>query len=443
MCQQYSFRYKAIRDLLDEAANFNRKTFISATPLEWKYWLDEIKPFPEIILRWPKCELPQVNSFFVDKPLVYMVSRCKERLLNGGDTNFHIFLNSVDDIGMIVSGAGLTPDNTKIVCSTSEGNNNQDKLPPGFSIGKAGDPPKLFNLYTSTCFEGCDIFDEDGEIFIVSDALKPHTMMDISTSFIQIAGRIRNSKYKNQVTQIYSSSRYRKGITAEQYEKDTMEKLKEVEGWIKWMNECPDELKPSFLKQIPYMNEPYVKIVGDQVILDKNMAYQDIVNFKIVHWDYLTPVNMKKRLEEANLQIASSSTIQAQGDIDTPIKIRSSFKELFELYCELQSKITYSFSLTEDERIHYIRMYKPLVIEAFQKLGAEKVREMKYHIGDIKRAIVSQTSAKEDYKITEMLSQVFPLHVPIPVKDIKCELQKIYKAIGKKTAAKARDVGKK
>ena len=152
---------------------------------------------------------------------------------------------------------------------------------------------------------------------------------------------------------------------------------------------------------------------------------------------------MKKRLEEANLQIASSSTIQAQGDIDTPIKIRSSFKELFELYCELQSTITYSFSLTEDERIHYIRMYKPLVIEAYQKLGADKVREMKYHIGDIRRAIVSQTSAKEDYKITEMLSRVFPLHEPIPVKDIKCELQKIYKALGIKTAAKAKDVEKK
>jgi hypothetical protein len=220
-----------------------------------------------------------------------------------------------------------------------------------------------------------------------------------------------------------------------------MEKLKEVEGWIKWMNECPDELKPSFLKQIPYMNEPYVKIKGDQVILDKNMAYQDIVNFKIVHWDYLTPVNMKKCLEDSNLQVASSNTIQVLGDIDIPIKIRSSFKELFELYCGIKSELTYSLSFNEDERIHYIRMYKPLVIEAYQKLGAEKVREMKYHIGDIRRAIVSQTNTKEDYKITEMLSLVFPLLEPIPVKDIKYELQKIYKAIGKKAAAKAPDVG--
>ena len=56
-----------------------------------------------------------------------------------------------------------------------------------------------------------------GDPIIVNDSLNQHTMMDISTSFIQIAGGIRNSKYKNKVTQIFSSSRYGMDLPAEEY----------------------------------------------------------------------------------------------------------------------------------------------------------------------------------------------------------------------------------
>ena len=101
-----------------------------------------------------------------------MAELCKERLTRDDDTHFHVFLNSVDDISAIISGANLTPDNTKVVCSKSETSRqkNEEKLPKGFSIGNAGDDPKLFNFYTSTCFEGQDIFDKNGMIYIVEGA---------------------------------------------------------------------------------------------------------------------------------------------------------------------------------------------------------------------------------------------------------------------------------
>ena len=50
LCQQYSFRYDAAIGVLDEASHFERKTYISATPLERKYWLEEVRSLPEIIL---------------------------------------------------------------------------------------------------------------------------------------------------------------------------------------------------------------------------------------------------------------------------------------------------------------------------------------------------------------------------------------------------------
>lgn len=201
------------------------------------------------------------------------------------------------------------------------------------------------------------------------------------------------------------------------------------------MNDCPEDLREAFFNQIPYMNEPYVQIKEGQVVMDKNIAYQDIVNFKSVNRDYRSNVNMVNTLIQANLNVATSSTIRME-DLDKPKKEKHSFKELFELYCQIrESKY---MSMKEDERVTYIRIYKPLVIEAYDSLGPDKVREMKYHTGNIKRSLIAQTTAKEDNKIVSMLS--LPMQEAIPVKRIKQEIQKAYDAIGKPATATATDI---
>lgn len=106
----------------------------------------------------------------------------------------------------VIDLAKLTPEQVKVVCSVSgdNGENNQRKLGKDYPIGQPSDPVKKINFYTSTCFEGCDIYDENGVTFIVSDGNKSHTLLDISTLFTQICGRLRDSKY-NIKTWLYSS----------------------------------------------------------------------------------------------------------------------------------------------------------------------------------------------------------------------------------------------
>lgn len=183
----------------------------------------------EVVIEWPHAEKPKTRTRETDNPLVFMAHACRDRILNGGDTNYHIFLNSIEDINKIIIGAEvLTPENTKIVCS----DRSEEILLPGFSVGNAGDKPMPINCYTSTCFEGQDINDENGECIIVSDGWKKHTMVDITTSFIQIAGRIRNSKYRNQVTQVLSLSRFNTAMSAEQYEKEVMDELNKTQAIV-------------------------------------------------------------------------------------------------------------------------------------------------------------------------------------------------------------------
>ncbi len=160
-----------------------------------------------------------------------MAGICRNRIAGGGDENYHIFLNSTEGIGNIIRTAGLTPDNARVICSQNEDTmqKNLDKLPAGFSISKALDEVRTINFYTSACFEGQDIIDPKGRSFIVSHAGKDHTKLDISTTFIQICGRIRQSDYNDEIVHFYSTNRYLNDVTLEEFEQATYRAVEEAE----------------------------------------------------------------------------------------------------------------------------------------------------------------------------------------------------------------------
>lgn len=191
-----------------------------------------------------------------------MAGICRNKITGGSDCNYHIFLNSTEDISTIIRTAGLTPDNTRVVCSQSEEalKKNLDKLPNGFTISKALDGLKPISFYTSTCFEGQDIIDPNGRSFIVSHAGKDHTMLDISTTFIQICGRIRKSGYNDEIVHFYSTNRYLNDVSLEEFEQATYKVLEETEKNVIWLNSAPEKIKPKVIQQLPYMNEPFIKL---------------------------------------------------------------------------------------------------------------------------------------------------------------------------------------
>ena len=142
-------------------------------------------------------------------------------------------MNSVTFIGKVIRHAKLTPDQVKIVCSTSgeSYDRNKEKI-DGFPISTPNSQSCKINFYTSTCFEGCDIFDKVGRTYIVSDGTATHSMLDISTTIRQIAGRIRDTRYK-EITHIFSTVRYAEGITYPQFKAATEKELDKAERFVK------------------------------------------------------------------------------------------------------------------------------------------------------------------------------------------------------------------
>lgn len=344
-------------------------------------------------------------------------------------------------IASVIRKLNLTAEQVKIVCSLN-GSNNRRKLGDGYSIEQPSDPIKKINFYTSTCFEGCDIYDENGVTIIVSDGARSHTLLDISTLFTQICGRLRNSKYKQEIIHVYSTTKYSQDVSLEEYIESTHKALAEAERYAADINSIPEQSRTKLLSKISYINEPYVRIENNRLIVDRNLANLDVVNFKICRHIYRTYTNLRDEMVRNGYNITRHSYSKVAEQIQSSIKTRISFKNLFEEYCKQKSSRTMFSLVCFDDICTRIAEKNPLVKIAYERLGENKVRELNYHVGNIRRALISDEPISIQYKIVRLINEGLTHQVAIPKIKIKECLQRIYDDLGIKRKAKATDLAR-
>lgn len=66
----------------------------------------------------------------------------------------------------------------------------------------------------------------------MSDGTARHHLLDVSATIRQIAGRIRDTHYK-EITHIFSTVRYAEGITYPQFKAATEKELDKAERFVK------------------------------------------------------------------------------------------------------------------------------------------------------------------------------------------------------------------
>ena len=300
---------------------------------------------------------------------------------------------------------------------------------------------KKINFYTSTCFEGCDIFDPDGVTFIVSDGRKAHTLLDISTLFTQICGRIRDSRYKAQIVHVYSTTKYSKAVTLDEFVAATQRTLADAESYAAEINSLSDATRVKTLSKIPYINEQYVRIADNRLIVEKNLANMDIVNFKISRHIYATYVNLTDELQRNGYKVTVQTYSKVVEHLAANPSARTAFRELFDEYSRLKT-MTEQFFVVESpaELCAVIEQRHPLVKQAYDELGTAKVQALKYHVGNIRRELVKGLSIGDDYKIVKMINDAFQKQTPIAKNKAKERLQEIYDTLGLQRKAKATDL---
>lgn len=128
--------------------------------------------------------------------------------------------------------------------------------------------------------------------------------------------------------------------------------------------------------------------------------------------------------------------------IEDKANTRVTFKELFDEYHRLKTTRPF-FSLDNHEELcARIAVKYPLVKQAYDELGTDKVQALKYHVGNIRRELTKQMRLPSEYKIVKMIDTVFPKQTLIPKSKAKTELQRIYDDLGIQKTAKAADLAK-
>ena len=384
----------------------------------------------------------KIRSRQTSKPAPYIVKECRKVLDNDLPYNLHIFVNSVEFIAKVIGLAKLPPEQVKVVCSMSGENreNNRRKLGKEYSIGQPSDPVKKINFYTSTCFEGCDLYDENGVTFIVSDGSKAQTLLDISTLFTQICGRLRDSQYKGEIVHVFSTTKYSREVTLEEFVASTKKVLAEAVEFADEINKLSDTVREKTLSKIKYINEQYVRIEDNRLIVDRNLANMDIVNFKICRHIYRTYVNLTGELQRNGYTIMRHSFSEIVEKIENKSNARLTFKELFDEYHRLKTTQPFFSWDNHTELCAMIESKHPLVKRAYEQLGVATVQALKYHVGNIKRELVKKLPLTNEYKIVKMVNDAFTKQTATPKSTAKEKLQRIYDTLGISRTAKASDL---
>lgn len=374
---QYIFRNEAVVDVLKLFREFKSFTFMTATVLEDEFLLDELKDIDKVVAEWQDVLEVTVKPVQSLNGVAASAITTINRFLNGDIVgNAYLFVNSVEFIKAMISGANLNASNTRLIYSKS----NKARL--SIPNGKPEDKPKKINLITSTAFEGCDILDENGRTIIISDSSKQHTLVDISTSLHQIAGRIRDSKYAEEIWHLFSNTRYSKDLTYEEYSKVVQDNIKVSERRIDTYNAIIPEDRAVI--SVDSDSEYFVKR-DNWFYFDPNRVKFDLYNFKITNHIYKTKVNLVTAYRANSLNCPTVYMDKSQVVIDTP-EVGFNIEEVVN---KVKAVWDDHYNLSKEPILSAAFARYPFLQEAIERLGFDGIEEAGYVITNIKRKLVN------------------------------------------------------
>ena len=299
----YGFRYKAITYVLQNYNRFKNFCFMTATPLKDYNVLEELKNLDQIVVEWPNAtpvntELRSV--YFTSKEIIKEINESLSK-----DYNLHIFINSLNTIRSIVK--GINTSNFRTICSKDA--EKKDKKEGKLKIDSVNSPVRKVNFYTATAFEGVDIYDPIGKTIVVSDTNVSQSLVDISTLFIQICGRLRDSKYKNEVLFICNTSdhRYLKHKSQTEFD-EYSENLKEkaIDYGIEFLKGNQNKRLidvESFLYSPDFYRSKYIGLNDPVLDYDPNLKKVDYQNYHVITKVFNNTINVLDNLKACNIKV--------------------------------------------------------------------------------------------------------------------------------------------
>ena len=406
---------------------------MTATMIKEKYTLKELKHLPIIRYEWDKVIDTKVNSVRCNDDKTTVNNMISQHLKSKNKANLYFFSNSIEFIKNVCKTLNLDDDSARMFCSKD---NTAKKVLPISSINS---DPKKINFITSTAFEGCDLKDADGLTIIVSEGNKTHTLVDISTSLVQICGRIRNSKHNDTVYHLYSSTRYT-DVTVEENEQRAIQGIKEAYHTINEFNKL-DEPTYNIIKEVDSL---YLYKNDGRWEFDENAVLIDMYNFEMCNgiYSFINILNEEYKAKGYNgneLSDFAERIKQTNKAVNDTKKY--SFKDYVQTIKEEQSKDAPEFNMYLQAIKEQAFIKYPFLKDAISKLGFGTMGTLNYNQKAIKKELINlskDTVNRKTYQMAKLLQiKSGDFYTNEQLKD---KLTEIYKTVGINKAAKASDL---
>lgn len=452
LIREYVFRNEGVSNVLTWFKSFASYTFMSATPVfEDDYVLDELKNIPIVKAIWDTEEKYSISLNHCNGGLITPIVNLINRYLNNEiEGNLYLFVNSLRVMTTIIYHPDiimeLSANNTKLIAST----NSVRQLPfYGGPLNEGGS--KKINMLTSTAFEAVDIHDELGRAVIMADTRLEHTLFDTSTTLIQVIGRFRNSKFKNEI-EIFVKGRSKEiAVSYEKYRQLLAIENERVKKSLLALKGLPEKEVEKTLKSTFY-DLGFIKFEDKQAIFDNNHFKYQLWKYRVSNWIFGSNGNLEASIH-GNLKFSVTHKKIIKVKEKASKSSFGQFKFCAEKLVELSSKSSFltvrgygaNYRGLNDEETMFIEkaiQRFPYIIPAINQIGIGTLRKMGFNTSNIKRRLTTKSDLTNQEKIRTLLDLRKLTGKFLSNKEIKNILSTVYHQAGVSKTPIANDISK-
>lgn len=429
------FRKGAVNFILDNFERFGDYVFVTATPNKEQFLPKKLSGVKHLTLNWASAKETQLN---IQKVTLngndYIVEKCRQYLNSDIDGSGHFFYNSVKEILSVCKSVIALPnyrENTiKIVCGDNDFNKrNINKVGEGLFF-KSLSSPRLLNFYTSCAFEGCDIMDESGRTYIVVNGKRSSSKICMTTLVPQIIGRIRNTKYGDEVSMLVSG-----GIDCIDYSREAW--LQEVANNLLNAKSTVDTYYHA--KSLPNSDkilntlrnsavvDPYLIINENKDIAVNESAMQaEMQRYDIIHAQYKT-LSKSVKTDGVNSSLYKTSIVddafQPLGGIyKSVVNKMGDYRVIMRQYVEAIEK-------GDTETINFIDLHSPICKRHLSMVDIPKIKALKFRKKNIEVEYeINKRKTENFYDVIDMLS--YKVGDIVSGKDVVIAIKSCYERLG-------------
>lgn len=457
-----SFKAPKCEYILQNYSKFQSFVFLTATPTKREYFPDMISHLPLCTIEWDNVRVVKFNLQRLEKGVSInnaLFNLCLSYLLGREEGNAHIFYNSVNEITKVMEWlskivgtdgkAVFNRNDIRLICSKSA--KNESKLDTKLGAwGLVDDvvekPVGKLNFYTSTMFEGSDIFDSKGKTYIIINGLRDYTKVDFHVLIPQICGRIRDTQYSEYVNILLSNVPEVASCTKDEWQSTVLTKIKGSNDLLEALNSPVNKDKPAVVKALldSIAKDPYIFLNDDtkQFYVSDVALKSELQSYEAMEATYVVrdvegvdhnvsgySASFRELLNDESKQVQFTSPISGMSKL---LSGYQSFSETMQEYVEAREK--------PDEQIYTLIDARNMIFNKYYiALGPEKIKALRFRNKDISELYEAEF-ATSDNKRTIQARLALRNGEFISNVDAKEKLRTIYEALEINKAAKAKDL---